>query len=158
MGTYLFWEDPFIYLPTCLPWRGCPPLATYLRWYGHQSFYLGKDGYLSTYFGGFHLPIFLPMEGRPATPALPTYLRGDCHLSAYLRKDSHSSTDLHLSTYQGKYGHLSTCLGKDCHLPTYFGGFYLPIYLHMHIWKEGQLPIYFAKANLSICVFIYLPI
>ena len=167
-NTYLSILGGSIDLSTYLPWRRCPPLATYLRWYGHQSFYLGKDGYLSTYlgkdgylstyFGGFHLPIFLPMEGRPATPALPTYLRGDCHLSACLRKDSHSSTDLHLSTYQGKYGHLSTCLGKDCHLPTYFGGFYLPIYLHMHIWKEGQLPIYFAKANLSICVFIYLPI
>ena len=74
---YLFWEDPFIYLPTCLPWRRCPPLATYLKGYGHQSFYLGKggylsthlgkDGHLSTYFGGFHLPIFLPMEGRTAT-------------------------------------------------------------------------------------------
>ena len=85
---YLFWEDPFIYLPTCLPWRGCPPLATYLRGYGHQSFYLGKggylsthlgkDGHLSTYFGAVYLPIYVP-----------AYLRGDGNSPTQLAGGSH---------------------------------------------------------------------
>ena len=100
---YLFWEDPFIYLPTCLPWRRCPPLATYLRGYGHQSFYLGKGGYLST------------------------------HL--------------------GKDGHPSTYLGKYCHLPAYFGGLYLPIYLHM----EGRPVTYLFCKILSIYLSIHQP-
>ena len=42
-------------------------LSTYQGKDGHLSTYLGKYCHLPAYFGGFYLPIYLHMEGRPAT-------------------------------------------------------------------------------------------
>ena len=108
MGTYLFWEDPFIYLPTCLPWRGCPPLATYLRGYGHQSFCLGKGGYLSTHLG---------KDGQPST-----YLGKYCHLPIL---EDYIYLQLYLPTYGRKASYLSILQNPiylSIHQPTHLGG------------------------------------